>query len=214
VARAAAAGKPFAPSPSGLHAAKDRAVTLYLALFAIVLGINLMPAFAPPTWTILVLFTLSFGAAPLPVILIGAAAAAIGRYLLATGFRMLGHRLSERTRRNLDAAGRAIERSRRNAIIALILFAVSPVPSAQLFEAAGLARLRLARFVGAFFIGRTFSYAIYVLTAVHVRDTSIGDAFRDALVSPAGIAIQIGMIALLITFARIDWAKRLGGREE
>src|SRR5690606_12714355 len=109
----------------------------------------MLPAFAPPTWTILVFFTLSLGAAPVPVILIGATGAAIGRYLLAIGFRLLGDRLSERTRRKLAAAGRAIERSRRNAIIALFLFAVSPVPSAQLFEAAGLARLGLARFTAA-----------------------------------------------------------------
>jgi membrane protein YqaA with SNARE-associated domain len=189
-------------------------VTLYLALFAIVIGINLMPAFAPPTWTILVFFTLSLGAAPLPVILIGAGAAACGRYLLGTGFRRLGDRLPERTRANLAAAGRAIERSRRNAIVALFLFAVSPVPSAQLFEAAGLAGLGLARFTAAFFIGRAFSYAVYVLTAAHVRDTSLGDSFRHALTSPVGIAIQLGMIALLVLFARIDWAKRLGAKED
>ncbi len=189
-------------------------MSLYLALFAIVVGINMLPAFAPPTWTILVFFTLSLGAAPVPVILIGATGAAIGRYLLAIGFRLLGDRLSERTRRNLAAAGKAIERSRRNAIIALFLFAVSPVPSAQLFEAAGLARLGLARFTAAFFIGRAFSYAVYVLTAAHVRETSLGEALLGALTSPVGIAIQLGMIALLVLMARIDWTRRLGPKEK
>jgi membrane protein YqaA with SNARE-associated domain len=188
-------------------------VTLYLTLLAIVVGLYMMPAFAPPTWTVLVFFTLNLGAAPLPVILIGAAGAAIGRYLLAVAFRLLGDRLPERTRGNLIAAGEAIERSRRNAFIALALFAISPVPSAQLFEAAGLARLRLARFTAAFFAGRAFTYTIYVLTAARVRETSLGEALADALTSSYGIAVQIGMIVLLVLFARIDWTKRLRPKE-
>ena len=87
---------------------------------------------------------------------------------------------------------------------------MSPVPSAQLFEAAGLAGVRLLPFTAAFFLGRTISYSIYVLTAERVRETSVGDAFRNALSSPWGIALQLVMIAALIAFARIDWGKRLG----
>ena len=41
---------------------------------------------------------------------------------------------------NLVAAREAFERRKRAGVIALGLFALSPVPSAQLFEAAGLAK--------------------------------------------------------------------------
>jgi hypothetical protein len=40
------------------------------------------------------------------------------------------------------------------------LFAAAPLPSAQLFEAAGLARVRLRHLVAAFFVGRLVSYSI------------------------------------------------------
>ena len=34
-------------------------MTDYLMLFALVLGVNLLPAFGPPTWSIIVLFGLN-----------------------------------------------------------------------------------------------------------------------------------------------------------
>jgi len=185
-------------------------MTDYLLLFVLVLGVNLMPAFGPPTWAVLVLVTLDSELAAAPSIVIAAVAAALGRLLLALGFRLLGGRLPARYRRNLGGARAALEKNRRRAILALGLFALSPVPSAQLFEAAGLAGVRLLGFTAAFFLGRTVSYSIYVFTAAGMRETRLGDAFRDAVTSPLGIAIQLAMIAALVAFARIDWAKRLG----
>jgi hypothetical protein len=35
------------------------------------------------------------------------------------------------------------------------------------------------------------------------------DEFRDSLTSPAGIALQIAMIALLLVLARVGWRERL-----
>ena len=60
----------------------------YLILFLVVLGVNLMPAFGPPTWTILVLFSLNTNMSHAPVVIAGAIAAALGRYLLARASRL------------------------------------------------------------------------------------------------------------------------------
>lgn len=186
--------------------------TAYLILFAIVLGVNLMPAFGPPTWSIIVLYGINTDLPVAPLVLVAASAAALGRYLLAHGFRLLGHRLPAKTRRNLVAAREALERRKRNMILGLGLFALSPLPSAQLFEAAGLAGVRLLGFTAAFFAGRIVSYSIYALTAEQVRDTSIGEAFRRNLTSPWGIALQLGMLALLVAFSQIDWERHLNRR--
>lgn len=177
------------------------------------LAINLMPAFGPPTWSVIVLFGLN---SPLPVpaiIVTGALAAALGRWLLALAFRFLGNRVSERTRRNLTAAREALERNKRGGLVALGLFALSPLPSAQLFEAAGLARVRLGAFTLAFFAGRIVSYSIYAFTAKGIQASSLGDSFRSALTSPASIAIQVVMIAALVGLTRIDWARHLSRRD-
>src|SRR4051812_43879413 len=138
-------------------------MTDYLILFAIVLGVNLLPAFGPPTWTIIVMYGLGTKM-PLPAIVpIAAVAAATGRFLLAFGFRRLRSHIPAKWKRNVAAAGEALERKRRNLIAALGLFALSPLPSAQLFEAAGLAGVRLLPFTAAFFAGRLVSYTIYGL---------------------------------------------------
>jgi uncharacterized membrane protein YdjX (TVP38/TMEM64 family) len=182
-------------------------------LFAIVLGVNLLPAFGPPTWAILVLYVLNSNIHPALLIPVAALAAASGRFLLAIAFRLLGSKLPARYRDNLAAARAALEKNRRNAILALGLFALSPVPSAQLFEAAGLAGVRLLPFTLAFFLGRTVSYSIYVLTASGLKATSLGDTIRDAITSPWGIALQVAMLIGLVLFARIDWAKWLNGKQ-
>ena len=185
-----------------------------LTLFAIVLGVNLIPAFGPPTWAVLVLYVLNTDIHPGLLIPIAATAAASGRLLLALAFRLLGSRLPAKYRNNLNAAREALEKNRRNAILALGLFALSPVPSAQLFEAAGLAGVRLLPFTIAFFLGRTVSYSIYVFTAAGLRATSLGDAFKEALTSPWGIALQVVMLVGLVLLAKIDWTKWLGGKKK
>lgn len=185
-------------------------MTEYLLLFAIVLGVNLMPAFGPPTWSVIVLYGIHTDLPVPATVLVAASAAALGRLLLAHGFRLLGRRLSQRTRANLAAAREAIERRRRNVVLGLGLFALSPVPSAQLFEAAGLGGVRLLPFTLAFFAGRTVSYSLYAYGAQEIRESSLGDVFERALTSPVGIALQLAMIVLLVAFARIDWGRRLG----
>jgi uncharacterized membrane protein YdjX (TVP38/TMEM64 family) len=198
-------------SDASWRAGSEASVTPYLLLFAIVLGVNLMPAFGPPTWTIIVLYGINTDL-PLPAIVVtGALAAALGRYGLALGFRLLRHRFRDETRANLEAARDALEKSRRRGLLALGLFALSPVPSAQLFEAAGLTGVRLLPFTLAFFAGRLVSYSIYAGGAKAAESLTLGDAFRDALTSPLGIGAQVVMLAGLVALARIDWTRRLGG---
>lgn len=181
----------------------------YVILFLIVFGINLLPAFAPPTWSILVWFRLTTDVSTVALVIVGAAAAAIGRYLLARLFRYFGHRMSARTRRNMEAAREAIERRKGNMWVVLGLFAMSPIPSNALFEAAGLAGMRLLGFTAAFFTGRLASYSVYTYAAGTVRHTSFGDTLREGFTSPVGIAVQLVLIAGLIALTRIDWAKWL-----
>lgn len=185
-------------------------MTSFLLLFLIVLGINLLPAFGPPTWSVIVFYGLNSNLPMAPVVIVSALAAALGRLLLAYGFRFLGGRLPEKQKRNLGAAREALEARSRNMILGLGLFALSPLPSAQLFAAAGLAKVRLLHFTAAFFAGRLVSYSIYAATAKGLRGTSLGDSFADTLKSPWGIALQIGMIGAVILLTQIDWSRLLG----
>ncbi len=187
-------------------------MSAYLLLFAVVLAVNLMPAFGPPTWSIIVLFGLNSDLPVPAIVVVGAVAAALGRFGLARAFRLLRRRVSDKTRSNLEAARAALEKNRGRGLLALGVFALSPVPSAQLFEAAGLTGVRLLPFTLAFFAGRLVSYSIYAAGAKAVESLTLGDAFREALTNPVGVALQMVMLAGLVALAKIDWARLLAGK--
>lgn len=180
----------------------------YLALVGVVFGVNMLPAFGPPTWAVLVFFRFNSDVQAVPLVLLGAIAAAGGRLALAHASRRLRGRLSERRRQSLDAAQGVLAGSRRRSLAGLAVFALSPVPSAQLFVAAGVMTVPLVPLTGAFFAGRLVSYAIYV-GAASAAAKGLGPTFTDALTSPAAIAAQVAMLLLLVALLRVDWAARL-----
>lgn len=181
----------------------------YALVAAAVFGINLLPAFGPPTWAILVLFHLHGDFETPLLVFVGAVSAASGRILLALATRRLRRYLPQHHRENLEAAGDLLTRRRGHSIAALALFAISPVPSAQLFEAAGLMTIRLVPVTAAFFAGRTVSYALYVGGANALSNTDTGEVLLSSLTSPWGLALEVVMIGALVLLARVDWRKRL-----
>jgi hypothetical protein len=80
------------------------------------------------------------------------------------------------------------------------LFALSPVPSGQLFVAAGLIAVPLLPLTALFFAGRLVSYTIYVSVAT-IAERSLGSIVVDALTSPLGMAMQIAMLIGLALLA-------------
>ena len=181
----------------------------YLVVAGLVFGVNLLPAFGPPTWAVLVFLRLNLDVAAVPLVIVGAVAAASGRLVLAHGARRFRRRLSSERIESLTAAEEALAGSRRKALAGLGLFALSPVPSAQLFVAAGLLTVPLLPLTAAFFAGRLVSYSIYV-GAASLADESLGKIFADSLTSPLGVTLQVVMLALLVALVRVDWVRVLG----
>ncbi len=185
-----------------------------LLVLVVVFAVNLMPAFGPPTAALIVFFGFNTDL-PLPgLVVVAAVAAASGRYALAHGYRHWGSRLSERLQRNLSAAKAAVESRRRSTILALAVFALSPLPSAQLFGAAGLMGVRLLPFTLAFFAGRLVSYTFYGSSARLAERYSLRETFMEALTSPWGVALQLLLLAVLAVLPQIDWARLLKAKAD
>lgn len=183
----------------------------YLALVGVVFGANMLPAFGPPTWSLLVFFRLQSHIPAVPLVLIGALAAASGRLVLASASRRFRGHLSGERLEHLAAAREALAGGRKRALAGLGLFALSPLPSSQLFVAAGLVDVAIVPLTAAFFAGRLVSYSIYVAAASAVEH-SLGSAITGAFTSPLGIALQLAMLAGLVALMRIDWATILARR--
>jgi membrane protein YqaA with SNARE-associated domain len=125
---------------------------------------------------VLVFFMFRYGEVPAGALILGGAVAAVsGRALLAHVSRRFGAKLPRRRQESLQLLGHALGESRAGLAGSFALFAVAPLPSAQMFEAAGLARVRLIPLLAAFFLGRLVRYSIYVGGASAAHDDLIGD---------------------------------------
>jgi hypothetical protein len=114
-------------------------VSSYLLAGLVIVLANLIPAFAPPTWAILVYFSFGYHLHSIPLILIGVLSATMGRAVLALLFRALAPYLPRGYVTNLENLGSRITTDSRSAMGLFFLFFLSPISSAQLFEAAGTA---------------------------------------------------------------------------
>ena len=176
----------------------------WLLVLGCIFAINLLPAFGPPTWAVLVFFHLSSELPVVPLVVLGALAAASGRFVLALTARRFRSRFSPARIENLVAAEELLVGSRGKAVAGLGLFALSPVPSAQLFVAAGLLTVPLVPLTAAFFAGRLVSYSLYV-TAASAAERSLAAVLGDVIGSPIGIALQLVMLVGLVLLLRVDW---------
>ena len=179
----------------------------YLAL--IIFGMNLLPAFAPPTWSVLVLFKLNSQIPAGPLIAIGALAAGSGRYCLARATGLLRHKISAKHRANLEAISEVLHQKTSHKLAGLLLFALSPIPSAQLFEAAGLMGIRLIPLTLAFFAGRIVSYSLYVAGTSSLQQKGMGELIQNSLTSPWGIAVQVFALFCIYLLMKVNWRKIL-----
>ena len=181
----------------------------YVEVALIVFGLNLLPAFGPPTWAVLVLCKLNWHLSAWVLVIVGVLSAGAGRYLLALATKGARNWLPKKRVDSLKVAGTYLRKHKAGSAAGLVVFAVSPLPSAQLFEAAALAEISLVPITGAFMAGRIVTYSLY-LGGATAAEKSFGDTFRNALTSPYAIGIELAMLVAIVLLARVDWTKRLG----
>jgi uncharacterized membrane protein YdjX (TVP38/TMEM64 family) len=179
------------------------------ALAGVVLLFNLMPAFAPPTWAVLVLFGLNTNLHPIVIVAVGAVFAGTGRYLLARATGLFRNRISKKSLANLEAAQSLLTENTSRKVLTIGLFVLSPLPSAQLFEAAGLMGVRLLPLTIAFFSGRLITYNFYVFGASELKAHGIGELITKEFKSVWAILFQVLMITSVVLLTRINWKKYL-----
>jgi hypothetical protein len=182
---------------------------LHVVLFVVIFLLNLLPAFAPPTW-----MAMSFIGLTIPGIdfisfaVVAAAAATFGRVTLAKLSRAIVRQklLSQQTRCNVDAIRHGIEGRPVTAFGTFLAYSFSPLPSNYLFIAYGLTSLPIAFLALPFFVGRVVSYAFWIRTASAVGDRLDLDWFASAPYFVAYfIASQLLLVPVIYGFTRVDW---------
>ena len=181
-------------------------MSAYFVAFLIIFAENLMPAFGPPTWLVLVYLTLGFGLEPIPLIVMAVITAAVAHWIMAHAFRKLRPRLPKSYVRNMTNLGSKITKRGSTMWGLLILFLWSPLSSAQLFVAAGLMpQIKILPLTLAFAVGRIFTYSTYVFGAQKFADTDLGTALINEMTSPIAIALQLLLVIGLVALGMIRW---------
>jgi len=178
-------------------------------LFVSIFALNLIPAFAPPTWMALALVGFQYHATSAALLAgVGAVAATLGRLTLAKlSHRILRQKLlSAAHRANIDVIKNRLEQRTTLTAGLFLFYAFSPLPSNFLFIAYGLTGLPLLRVALPFFIGRFASYGFFI-----VGGAAAGRRFEiDSVVSGAYalawfIGTQLLILGALYGFTRVDW---------
>jgi membrane protein YqaA with SNARE-associated domain len=189
----------------------------FLVLFLVVLLLNIIPAFAPPTWMVF-----SFLGFRLPThmdwsfALVGAVAATMGRSLLGKLSRIIirNRWLSDAAKQSINSLKPELEK-RPNLTFGLFLFyAFTPLPSNYLFIAYGLTTMPLIRLVAPFFIGRFVSYYFWTMSAAAVsRKLELEETDAMAYFSVYFVLTQFALLGVVYVFMRVDWKLLLQKRK-
>lgn len=178
-------------------------------LFIVVFTLNVIPAFAPPTWVTLSFIGFSMPNIPvLALASIGATAATFGRITLAKLSHTIvrGRLLDAPTCANIDAIKDGLAKRRVFTFGMFLVYAFSPLPSNYLFIAYGLTTLGLVSVAIPFFIGRFVSYSFWIATGSALGDQLDMESFESAsYVGIYFIASQLLLIPVIYFFTRIDW---------
>jgi len=172
----------------------------------VVFIVNTMPALMPPTWAILTFLHFALGVPAWPLAIGGAVAAAAGRSVLALLARRYGTRaLAPERRESIARLGRYLDaRARWAAPLAMLIYSFGPIPSNQLFIAAGLARMKLPPITLAFLGGRLLSYPLWIGVA-HTAVDRFDELFIRHLTNLPALLLEGLLIGLLVLFTRINW---------
>ena len=180
-----------------------------ILLFFVVFLLNLIPAFAPPTW--MVFSYLGFKDPTLNVALlaiVGAGAATLGRLTLAKlAHAVIRQRfLSDATKQNIDSIREGLSGRRKLTFGVFLFYAFSPLPSNYLFIAYGLTTMDLRLIALPFFLGRSVSYTFWGRTSSAVsRRISMESTQTLPYLSAYFIVSQLLLLYLIYLFTRVDW---------
>ncbi|MCL5019358.1 MAG: hypothetical protein M1426_02625 [Patescibacteria group bacterium] len=186
---------------------------IYVLVTALVLGINVMPMFMPPTWMVLAFFYTQYNLTLLPLVILGATAATSGRILLfLLSKSWLRRIIPQRFLVNYNTLGNYFQNNTKLTIPVVLLYAFSPIPSNQVFVIAGLAKLNIKIIAFSFLAGRLISYTFWVSVASHVA-SHLETVFASRFNHTNSYIMEVLGVILIIVIGKINWRKVLKIKE-
>jgi len=182
---------------------------IYITSSIFIILINVVPAFMPPTWSVVSFFYIRYGLNLFLITIIGAVSSSIGRYFLANISRQFGKVvLNTEMKKNVLFLGKKLRGHYVKTILFTFLWSISPLASNPLFIAAGFAKAPIRYVLIGFFSGRILSYSFLTYSA-NIVYVNTRDIFTESLFDWRKIVIELISILLIILYIFIDWEELL-----
>jgi membrane protein DedA with SNARE-associated domain len=177
---------------------------MYPVVFLAALGVDLIPVFAPPAWTVMMFLLVKFDLNPWAVLFAGVTGSALGRYIFSLYIpKVSGKLIKRRKDQELEFVGKKLAQSRWKTWTFVFLYTMTPLSTTALFTAAGMAKIHPMQTVPPFFVGKLLSDGLLILMGKHLSSNA-GD-FWKSLLSPKGIVTMVLGLVVLGGLLFIDW---------
>jgi sugar phosphate isomerase/epimerase len=181
-----------------------------LLAYLIAFLINLFPAFMPSTWMVLAFFRIQFGLPILPLTIGGAFFSGLGRIGLAKGTGMFHRRFFQRDA-DLEEMKAYLDERRDYVGAATFGYCLLPLPTNNLFVAAGVVGVNMARVMLGFWVGRSIADTFYVWTTDQVF-SSLREVFEEFYSDWIVVVIQLLSLLGAMLLIVVPWPRWVLGR--
>ena len=183
------------------------AILWFVAALAIVFLINLSPAFMPSTWMVLAFFYIKFGLPLVPLALAGAIVSGLGRLCLARGSDFVTRTFFKSKERDLRSLGDLLNK-KANVLPAIVFFyALTPLPTNNLFIAAGMVKADMKRVLVGFWAARIPADLFWIWTGNATFGSLKGVLEKGG--SLTGIVLQLGALTSVLLLYVLPWGRWL-----
>jgi membrane protein YqaA with SNARE-associated domain len=177
---------------------------MYPAVFLASMGVDLIPVFAPPAWTVMVFFLVKFRLNPWLVLVLGVCGSTLGRYFFSLYIPKVSDRIIKRRKNEeLEFVGKKLGGTLWKTWLFVLIYTLLPLSTTALFTAAGLARIKPLHTLPPFFVGKFASDALMIMTGKYLASNS-GNFLQSLLTPKTLITLLLGLVVLgAVLF--VDW---------
>lgn len=178
-------------------------VLSYLEVTLLSFLVNVIPAFAPPTWMVLSLYQIDHPLLNTPIVaFLGVVGSVGGRFVMYYYSRILGKYIPNKYADNLKAFKGFVEERKLGLFFGTFIYSLGPLPSNFLFIASGITRTELLPVLGGFAVARGVSYVLLIYASLGVLSflELLGGSYVKHIVNVIGVVAGV-------TVVFVDWRK-------
>jgi len=179
---------------------------IHFQVIIIAFIVNVIPAFAPPTWIVLGLYKINYPELNyIALAFSGVVGSVSGRFVLYLYSKYFGKILPKNRLDNISYMGNFINNKKMGLFFSTFIYSVNPLPSNFLFISSGISGVRILPIISGFAVGRGISYLSLMYASHKIL-------FMFGFFAMGNIRLLADLIGISasISFIFIDWRSIFG----